>query len=163
MSNMIQSNPGVFDLREDYSGWNAEIDPNPAAQARAEYENDLYIDAIRTDRESIDVETAQPLSPVREGAQVNNLERVPAGGEVHAYATNDGRAIDPADTEAVLSSARETVNAALGNMTTLEQTASTAHDMQEYAALGASRAKVYGAHLDIMRNGADALWQSENN
>jgi hypothetical protein len=171
MSNIIKSNPGIIDLRDDNSMWgsspNYEIpgfksSENPAILARAEYENDLYVNALADntykDNESIAVETAQPLSPIREGGvQVNDLERVPAAGELHGYATNEGRAIDPAEAEAALSSARETVHAALGG---IEQQAATAHDMQEYAAHGAARAIAYGDNLMKIRAGVYETWQA---
>lgn len=175
MSNTISSHPGIIDLREDYSGWSSSVnneipgyktDENPAIAARAEYENDLYINALRNDvahndRESIAVEMGQPLTPIREGgAQVNSLERVPAQGELHAYATQEGRAIDPAHAEAAINSARETVNAALGYKESSQPYPETLKAMQNYNIGASSVAKGVGGNIEIMRDGADINWQA---
>jgi hypothetical protein len=175
MSNTISSNPGIIDLREDYSGWSSSVnyevpgyknEENPAFEARAEYENDLYINALQNDiahndRESLAVETGQPLTPIREGgAQVNSLERVPGQGEMHAYATNEGAAIDPIHAEAVINSARETVNAALGYTESAQSYPETLKAIQNYNIGASSVAKGVGSNIEFMRDGADANWQS---
>jgi hypothetical protein len=169
MSNIIQPNPGIIDLREDNSVWSSPVNydisgykgsENPAVQARAEYENDLYVNAISSDTydkdpESVAVETAQPLSPVREGgAQVGGAERVPGQGEMYAYATNDGRAIDPAHAEAALSAVHDVF--AAGEQPA-PQEAQTAHELVTYASRLADR---LGEGLTIVRQNADTKWRS---
>jgi hypothetical protein len=168
MSNIIQSNPGIIDLREDNSMWSAPVNyeipgykgnENPAAQARAEYENDLYINALHNDQESLDVETGQPLTPIREGgAQAANPESVPAQGEMHAYAHNNGTAIDPADAEAVLSSAYETVSGAYSSHEQQPKQPEAATFNPEYATAASGRAIAFGSSLEGMRGRALVDW-----
>src|SRR5687768_587131 len=107
MSNTIGSpDPNKIDLREEAGMWQypaiAELDGNPAAQARAEHLQHEYVEALARPDDDL---VAPEIAP----GPVNDYEAVPAAGDIAGYATNTGDAIDPAHSEAVVAAAQASV------------------------------------------------------
>lgn len=83
MSNTIQANPNHIDLRsdvrEDVNMWrfpsgiegNFDASENPAAQARAEYENGLYVKALASDQQSAAVNSGNTIDPAHAEAALS--------------------------------------------------------------------------------------------
>lgn len=149
MSNIIASNPGRIELREDNSTWNfpntreevAFDDSNPAAQARNEYEQHLYAEALAGEAEQL------PTEPT----------------ESYNYVTHDGRAIDPSHAESVLSDAREVVTSAYDAATPEAAThAESVAGREAFIAHAAQLAGRLGDSLTIIRENAATNWDADN-
>ena len=146
MSNTISpSNPNTITLDpNDVNVWQfpagADVDSNPAADAHAEYLHHQYI------------ETLSAPEPV------NELEAVPAPGEIAGYATNDGRAIDPHHTESVLAAAATAVDTAYG--ATPEVLAAAAdRENRERKIAADEQAGIYAPRVVVMRDRALIDWE----
>ena len=146
MSNTIsQPSPNMIDLHSQ-DVWqypaSAEMDPtNPAVQAREEFQQHQYIEAL-----------AGPA------------ETVPATGEIHGYATNDGNVIDPAHSEAVIAAAQQSVADAFAadpDLLAMQQANEVQRLSREQHAAAVVQAGAYAPRIEDIRDCALINWGAE--
>jgi hypothetical protein len=148
MSDTISpSNPNAIDLNTDLDVWRfpvaADRDSNPAAEARAAFNQQQYVDYMAAP------DTAEP---------VNTYETVPPQEQVSSYATHTGEAVDPQHAEAVLvEAARVVANAATPEMIA----AAAARNNQERHNAAVAQAGVYAIRVEDMRDSALLQWGAE--
>lgn len=140
MHDTIQPTPNAMTLGSEAGGWQSSadiIDNNPAAEARAEYFQHTYAEALTA---------PEPA---------NSLETVPAQGEIAGYAT--ARVIDPQHAETVLAAAATAVDNAYG-ATPEMQAAAVARENRERQAVAITQADAYAPRLLAMRDRALRDW-----